>query len=299
LPVAFYATAVTLGLYYAREKSANKKRMGWMLPVFWFAGFLTKETMLITVPFILVVGGRDLLRKVHSDFWKPALISSIVCLLLLGLLYYVLTGDPFHRLHSMREFVSSKIDSDGVQAIDIRSHNSSFLPSWINDSLYYLFILLIAIPVIGKSISGGWSSWQSYLSRYAVYLLIFLSLLFYHPQMGYVYMQSRHWMFIIAPLSALAAYGSGYPERKALLWMLMALSCLLVCNYISYGPTRGLLFGLFLVAGAGDYLFYHFKGRTLNFLLIPFFILLVYFVEKNTNFRETNARRGEHAQSRN
>jgi 4-amino-4-deoxy-L-arabinose transferase-like glycosyltransferase len=293
LPVAFYAAAVAMGLYYAREKSGHKKRMGYFLPVMWIAGFLTKETMLITLPFIFLVGARDLYKKEHSDFWKPAILCSVVCLLGLGLMYYVLTGNPFHRLHSMHDFVSNKIDSEDVQAVDIKSHNSSFLPAWINSSLYYVFILLMAVPVIVKSFSGAWSAWQTYMSRYVLYLLLFLSVLYYHPQMGYIYMQSRHWMFIIVPLSALAAFGSCYPERKSSMWVLLALSGLCVCNLVLYGPVRGFLFGLFLTAGVGNYCFYHFKQKTFQLLLIPFFILLVYFIEKNSNFREANTGRRE------
>jgi 4-amino-4-deoxy-L-arabinose transferase-like glycosyltransferase len=297
LLVAFYAGAVILVLYYARTMSRNKIVSAVYLQLLWILGFLTKETMLLTLPFIALVAANDVIHKRHLDFWRPTLLIAILSSLLLAGFYYLLTGDAFHRLKSMTNYLSVKVDPNDEQSANIRAHNSSNLLVWINRNLHYLFILLLSIPMIYRCFREKWSGLRTYMSVYALYLLMLFAILFHTPHVSELYMESRHWMFLIFPLSVLAAWTIHDFNRQSLWFVMGALGVLAMYNFWAAGAARSMLFGLFLAGALADYYFFVYKGKRYYLLLLPFLVLLGYFIETNTNLRPQNALRQEEIQS--
>jgi 4-amino-4-deoxy-L-arabinose transferase-like glycosyltransferase len=287
LIVSFYALAAVVVLYYGREKSDKKILFATLFQLILLAGFMTKETMLLLGPFILLTLITDLFQKNHLLFWKWTIGLSALSILLFFGFYYLMTGDPLFRIRSLTDLVQYRI-LDEAMSKSITDVNSANLFIWLNHNLAYIFLLVFSIPLFLSSIKGKWNQLNVYISVYALLMLAQLIIIFHTPKMGIIYMQDRHWMFLLAPLSILAAYFFSNPDKKHLRIVLFLLAGLSICNYIEWGLFRGLLFSLFLVAGLVEY---YWKQTRSIVWTIPFFILLVYFISANTNYREVNANR--------
>jgi len=287
LIVSFYAFAAVLLLYYGPEQSGNKILSAALFVLTLVLGFLTKETILLLVPFILLCLITDIIQKKHFRFWKLTIVFSLLSLVFLFGFYYRLTGDPFYRIKSMLDLVQNRIlDTDMSKSItDV---NSSNLLIWLNHKLAYLFLLLFSIPMLISCIKKKTLLLETYISIYSAYLFVLLAVIFHTPKMGIIYMQDRHWMFLIAPLAVLSASFICRPDKKFLWFLIPTLLILCIYNYFEMGSMRALLFFLFL---AICLILYFVKQGNYKLLTLPFLFLLVYFVWSNSNYRLENASR--------
>jgi len=289
LLVAGYATFFVFLLYYAREMGRKEIFLAALLQLIWITGFLTKETMLLTLPYTGILAVADLTAKKNRSFWKATGTFSLISCLALAWGYYALTGDPFHRLRSMQEYIHYRMPVNDDPAADIRAHNSGNLLIWLNHNLHYLFVLLLSLPVMYTNLKAEGGGLKKYLSGYAIYLLLLFSFLFYLPGIGTLFMQSRHWTFVIVPLAMLAAFFITGSDRTSLRLLIGIFAFLGVYNFFAVGPFRAALFALFLTAAGADYYFLEYKGKRMYLLLLPFLGLLSYYIFANTNFRPENA----------
>ncbi len=287
LIVSFYAIAAVLTLYYGRERSERKAGPAILLQLILVLGFLTKETIVLLGPFLLLVLIVDLVQKKHHLFWKWTLGFSILSVLLLLGFYYRLTGDPFYRIRAISDLLQYRI-LDADMSKSITDVNSSNVLIWLNHNLAYVFLLVFSIPAFVSSLKEKWSSVKTYMAAYAALMLVQLLVIFHTPKMGIIYMQDRHWMFLIAPLAVLSASFISNADKKYLSLVIGIFLALCVFNYFELGGMRALLFFLFLSASL---VCYFLKQSRSLVLLIPFLVLLAYFVYSNSNFRAANASR--------
>jgi 4-amino-4-deoxy-L-arabinose transferase-like glycosyltransferase len=287
LIVSLYAAAAVLVLYYGREKTEKKILFAALFNLILLLGFLTKETILLLGPFLVITLIADLIQKKHHLFWKWTIGFSVLTLLALFEFYALLTGDPFNRIKSLADLVLYRILDEDMSK-SITDVNSSNIFVWLNHNLGYIFLLLFSIPTLLESVKGKWDQLRVYISVYTLIMLAQLILIFHTPKMGIIYMQDRHWMFLIVPLAILSAAFFSNPDKKHLRLAILLLSTLALYNYLEWGLLRGLLFFLFAGVSAFDYFW---KRRRSMIWVFPFLILLSHFVSSNSNYRPANANR--------
>ncbi|WP_169788153.1 glycosyltransferase family 39 protein [Rufibacter tibetensis] len=101
----FFTTACLLVLYRARNPLPSVKE-----EVYWGMGFavlnllafLTKETIVYTVPFYLTLFGYQAFRRQNSRFWFTAAVTGILLLAAYFLLYKIYSGDALQRLYDIK-----------------------------------------------------------------------------------------------------------------------------------------------------------------------------------------------------
>ncbi|RNI31318.1 glycosyltransferase family 39 protein [Rufibacter latericius] len=101
----FFTTACLLVLYKARKPLPSVKKevlWGMAFATLNLLAFLTKETIVYTVPFYLALFLYHLLRRKNLRFWAAAALTGILLLGGYFLLYKIFSGDAFQRFYDIK-----------------------------------------------------------------------------------------------------------------------------------------------------------------------------------------------------
>lgn len=243
----------------------------------------TKEAILFVFPFLGFILLSDLIHKRNLWFWKNILLFGICSVILFFAFYYFLTGNMFYRLRASYGFAKEGIVFGDVEQ-KIKSHYSSNLLIWLIKQPGFIFILIFSLPAL-FSVKNKPDDFKQYLTIYSLFLLLQFSVLFFLPKYGVIFMQERNWLLVIIPFSILTAYFINAPEKKWIYILAALLLILVPINYFVVDLRRALLYSLFLI----PLLLILLKPELKKALLLPFFILAIYFLWTNTNYKAINA----------
>lgn len=284
LIVSFYCIAIILILYYGREHKQEQILYPILINILLLIGFLTKETILLIGPFVFIVLIYDLYLKRNILFWKRTFFVGLFSLGFLFLMYYLITGDAFHRIRSMVYFADHKMMGPGIEQ-QITSMWSSNIFLWFNNELGYIFLLLFSIPTFFTLKQENLNSFKTYIAIYTILLLIEYIILFHTKKYGVVIMCDRMWMLLIAPFSILSAYFIFKAENKFYIVLAILFTLLAITNYYFINLNRALLFVMFLFAIVCSFYLKKLNNKWSLILLVPFLVLCIYFIYRNSNYR--------------
>jgi hypothetical protein len=206
------------------------------------------------------------------------------------LVYYIATGDLFHRFRSMLDFSKNHlIDKDGENYI--RSGVPSGLLEWLVYQLGYIFLLVFSIPAflwLKKKDCG----FLHFILFYSTVLFAETVLLCQTDKFGIVFMQARLWMFLVPSLSIVAAGSIALPDRRLIFCVLGIFLFLCAYAYVYTGLKRMCLFAVFTIAIGTYGLFLHKTRYAFFAILIPFLILAGGFVYSNSSWGKYKRIRG-------
>lgn len=282
LIVSLYCIASILLLYYGRQYENTSIRYPLLLNLVLLIGFLTKETILMISPFFILVLVYDLYQKQNILFWKRTIAFGIGSILLQFLMYYSITGDAFFRIRSLFEFNNGLLDEK--TANNIKAMFSSNIFKWLNGELGYVLILIVTVYSFCSLRKKSITDFHSYITIYSLLLLFEFIFLFHTEKYGVVFMQSRLWILIIAPMAIVMANLIYSAENKFYIFLILVFTAMGLYNYFAVSFHRALLYGLFLVTAVFSY-FLKQKNKQWNLLLLPFPILAGYFIYSNSNYR--------------
>jgi len=280
--IASYITLIALFVFKGR--TANSLFYPVAISSLLALSFLTKETIAILFPFLLIVFITDIIKKQHKPFWVKTIICSVIALLALLLLYYLLTGDPFFRFRTAFGFVANDMAYPSlVKNFTEQFHNNIAL--WFIGSLGYIFLFIFSLPILFTFRKINLSDFKQYIVFYTIILLVEYFIAILIPRYGLVFYQERIWMPLIAPLAILAAYFITEQKRKDMLIVFIIIAILTIASYFLFDLHRALLWGVFSVA-IGIALFLKLPKQSKTFLLLsPFILLLCFFIYSNSNYR--------------
>ncbi len=283
LIVSFYSILGILLLYAGRE-AKNNLFHALAFPIVLLAGLFTKETILLSTPFILTIFIIDFIKKEHLHFWKKMLPFAVFCILVFFAFYGIMTGDSLHRLKSMQDFKNnSLITDDDARMLKATFPNNIFL--WLNGEMGYVFLLIFSLPAFITLYSIK-NKFLFYITLYSLLLFVEYLVLFHHPKYGPVFLQDRIWMLMIAPLSIVAGI-TVYKTSRTMLYTMMFLFLLYsILNISSVSMTRESLY-ISLPMMLTLILFFErkFKKNLRLFMALPLVILYLNFVYGNSNYR--------------
>ncbi len=283
LIVSMYAIVTVLILY--RGRMANNNLLHAIaLPIVFLAGMFTKETMLLMMPFLMVVLVMDLIKKEHLVFWKRTMTYVITATIIFFGFYWVVTGDAFHRIKSMIDFRDNYLmTAEDEKNLRATFPNNIFV--WLNGELGYVFILLFSLPAFFFLMKDR-KSFQFYVCLYSLLLLVEYLFLFHTKKYGAIFLQDRIWMLLIAPLSIVGANTIVNGNRKVLIFLLVLFMAYTTINFPVVGVMRELFYLSFVVGLCVVLLFIQIKPAVrVAILLLPFLILFLNFVIGNSNYR--------------
>ena len=286
LIVSMYAIAAILILY--RRTTANNIRCAILFPVVISLGLITKETIMMIFPFVIVILILDLIKKDHLYFWRITALSSIATATVFFLTYWIITGDPLHLVKTMIDFNNNRL-MDQENADILKSMFNTNIFSWLNNNLGLIFLLIFSVPSF-VSIQKLQNNFKSFITLYSVVLLVLMLVLFHTEKYGAVFLQPRIWMLLIAPLSILSALIIYEDSRRSLLILFVLFLVFSIINLPSVSLARSLLYFSFPLIIGSLLLFKHPKAHLL--ILVPFIILSINFVVGNSNFHFASARSG-------
>ena len=291
LIVSFYGIGAILILYYGRLHQNQKVVYPILLNFFLLIGFLTKETIVLIFPFLLIVFFYDLFKKENMLFWKRTFAFGICSAAFLFLIYYCITGDAFFRIKSLFQFNNELLNAEADTFI--RSNFSSNILKWLNSEVGLIFLLLFAISTLLTIKKYDLSNFMIFINVYAFSTLVVFICLFYTDKYAPLFMLSRMWILLIPALSILTAYFIKNMHQHFCV-VLIVLFIILTCyNFNTFDYKRGSLFTFFLVITLVTYYLSR-KNKSWNYLLLlPFTILAIRFVWGNSNHRVSSLQSGE------
>ena len=281
LIVALFCITTIFLLNYGRQN--QKIIYPVLLNISFLLGFFTKETIVLIVPFILLVLFYDLSKKQNSLFWKRTISLGLCSALLHFLIYFSLTGDAFFRFRSLLDF-NNKFMSSEVSAY-IKSSYSSNIFTWLNGELGYFFILIFALFTFFKAKERPKNDLYFFITIYTFVLLAEFIIMFHTEKYGMLFSVDRLWIITIAPLSILSAFHITRGKNEFYFYLMLVFFILCLYNFYATSFNRSVLFGSFLLASQ---LSFYLKQKNKNWrylLLVPFLILATHFIYNNTNYR--------------
>jgi 4-amino-4-deoxy-L-arabinose transferase-like glycosyltransferase len=290
LIVSFFGLTAVTALWLGRRSSEKRNVFLFLYSTALVIGFFCKESILLLVPFIGLVCLLDLVRGKNVDFWLRCLGCTFLAVCFVSLVYYVATGDAFHRFRSMYDFSRNHlIDRDGENYI--RSGAPSGLLEWLIYQLGYVFLFVFSIPAF-LWIRKTEFSFLNFILFYSVVLFAENALLFQTGKFGIVFMQPRLWMFLIPSLSVVVAGVICQADRKTMVIVFAVLVFLCAYAYMHTGLKRMILFAMFTLAVAIDGLVISTSRKSIFGILVCFMILGGTFVYSNSSWGKYKRARG-------
>ncbi len=284
--ISCYSIAIVLLLFQGRKQNSKSWKKPLLIGLFTFIGIFTKETIVLIFPFVLLIMGFDLIKKQNLLFWKYLIYSGIIFILLFFAFYYFITGDALFRIKNLIAYNSTGLSNKEMTDFLDLKYGSNIL-QWMNQQLGYVFIIILSLPIFYKFLKKKTSTFISYISVFALSLLIIYSILFFIPKYGMLFKMERVWMLLISPLSILSAHSILELNKKIILFFIIIFTILGFYNYEIVGMNRAVLFFSFSFVNILLY-FDLLKFRYKNLLLlIPFVLLTINFLYANNNYRKT------------
>lgn len=291
LIVSFYCIGAILLLYYGRQYKNQKIIYPLLLNVFLLVGFLTKETIVLLLPFLFFVLCHDLYKKQNILFWKRSIVFGVCSFSIFFLIYYFLTGDAFFRIKSLFHF-NNELFNENAETY-IKSHFSSNILKWLNSELGILFLLLFSISTLFTIKKLDISNFRIFITVYSFSLLILFICFFYTSKYAPLFMLDRMWILIIPPMCIMTSYFIRNMHQHFCVVLIVLLIILTWYNFNYFDLKRGALFALFLVTTLVSY---YLSKRNIYWsylVLLPFILLTVRFVWGNSNYRVSSLQSGE------
>ena len=291
LIVSFYCIGAILLLYYGRQTKNQKIIYPLLLNLFLLIGFISKETIVLIFPFLLIVLIYDLFKKENVLFWKRTFAYGFCSIALLLLMYYCISGDAFFRIKSLFQFNNEFLNVEAETFI--RSNFSSNIFKWLNSEVGLIFLLLFAISTLLTIRKYDLSKFMIFITVYSFSTLLVFVCFFYSDKYAPLFMLSRMWMLLIPSLCILTAYFIINMHQHFCVVLIVLFITLTLYNFNTFEYKRGLLFALFLSTTLVTYYLSRKNKNWSYLLLLPFTILAIRFVWGNSNYRVSSIQSGE------
>jgi hypothetical protein len=315
--VALFAFLVIERVYISRINNTAKIRIVIEATIFFYIGFLAKEIILIILPFILFLFIADLRKKINIAFWTKFFITLISGGIILNGIYFITTGDMnfiYHCINKNHNEVFALFSND--ELIKRFTYQPLiFLFQGVGYSILLLFFLSyfnynIRIKShynehrerigINKLTSKMFYEQSPLIKFFVTYFLILLATYwwlptsFNHLSPILLFGFERMWMMLLIPLAIIAAYfivsaaeEEGRSKRLMTITVIFVLAALISVYLSSY--FRALMF---LIIAISSIIAIILKQKTnlnkqiiLAVLLIPLFLIALYFTWQNSNWR--------------
>ena len=291
LIVSFYCIGAILLLYYGRQTKNQKIIYPLLLNLFLLIGFLTKETIVLIFPFLLIVFCYDLFKKENILFWKRALVFGLCSAALLLLMYYCITGDALFRIKSLFQFNNQLLNEEAETFI--RSNFSSNIFKWLNSEVGLVFLLLFSISTLLTIRKYDLSKFMIFISVYSFSTLLVFACFFYSDKYAPLFMLSRMWILLIPSFCILTAYFIANMHQHFCVVLIVLFTILTIYNFNTFDYKRGILFALFFATTLVTYYLSRKNKNWSYLLLLPFILLAIRFVWGNSNYRVSSLQSGE------
>jgi 4-amino-4-deoxy-L-arabinose transferase-like glycosyltransferase len=284
--IALYSGAAVFILYHGREYS-GRRIFPFLFVLMLYAGIMTKETILLIVPFIILVLVSDLRAKRHLRFWKRSGLFFLLFAVVFFLQYYLLTGNAFHRI----SFIANARLTDRKSIDFMLSAYEHNLLKLISGELPLIFILLFSISTILTIRKYDLSEAKVFISVYTMAVILTIIAGYFFYKHGELFLMDRVWMLLIAPMTVLSAFFIRNVHQHFCV-VLIVLLCLLVWYGFGISLQRGTLFSAFLILTLLTYYFSRKNQRWRYLLLLPFIAMSAYFLYNNSNYRAGSVQSG-------
>jgi len=292
--VSMYMLICVCCVFIARNGSVNLAGAAIMFVLSYVAGFLTKEIIVLAIPFFAFLFVKYLLQKKNLPFWKIVFAAGFVAVAILILYYKNATGDWKFIYHTIN-----------------KNHNDVFVPEmtsaelfarytygpliWLAGSAGFIFLLILSIPEIIRCLNGKQTN---AFARFITLYFLFLLAAFWFgttsiTRFAPVLLYERMWLPLLAPLCILCGLTiSRFSKSEYDNWEFLLVLILLLAGVVSmlagWSIPRAVLFGVFAVVVAGAQLIRQpwIKNRIVPAIVMvcPFLLLALYFVLKNSNW---------------
>jgi hypothetical protein len=293
--VALFAFLFVLEIFKARINNRMQWRDTLKGVLFFYLGFLSKEIILLTLPFVLFILVIDFKNKNHLIYWKKFILVFVIGGIALNAVYYLLTGDFNFIYHSINNRHSEFYALHFFNEILARITYQPIVFFADNPGYVILFLILLHFIINGKNFVN--MKLNSVIGFFSIYFIILLGTYLWLPisfnNFTFIQLDGRMWMLLLLPLSIIAGFAGvkAIDENGTKLlrnWIIIfALAALVSLIFVS--PQRSIMFFMF-AASAAIAAFLNRKSsakklKTLLALLIPAIILALRFTYENSNFR--------------
>jgi hypothetical protein len=268
----------------------DKRAIPFLFVLFIFLGILTKETIVLIFPFILLIAIADIYKKRHGQFWKSTILYTTIFSILFFASFYFLTGDAFFKLRIYG--MNNKLFSDSMRQFILKNQSSNIL-KWLNNELGLIFILLYSLSTLLTIKKYDLRNFKVYITVYSFFLLLIFGVFFYADKYSILFMMDRIWMLFIPPLCILTAFFIKNTHQHFCFVLILLLIALTFYNFTEVSFKRGILFALFLVVTLTAYYLTRKNVKWNIILFIPFLVLAINFVWENSNYRSGSLQSGD------
>ena len=292
--VSMYMIFCALLLYEVRLGKISSVPAAFLFLFALIAGFLTKEIILLSLPFVLIIFFKDLIDKKNQRFWKYLAGGGILSALLLAYYYQHETGDWKFIYHSVDQNHNEVfVPYTGSMALFARYTYEPL--TWLFGSAGFIFLLVFSIPEIVVSLRNKTAN---RFSNFITWYFLFLLCAFWlgttsFSRMAPVPLYERMWLPLLAPLCILSAstihrFCRGELKRwhEQLLIFLPVAGCIIANIFLS--RERGMLFLSFaltvMIAKIARHKWKSGYSMSLAISIAPFVVLCIYFLFKNSNW---------------
>ena len=291
LIVSFYCIGAILLLHYGRQHKNQKILYPILLNIFLLIGFLTKETIVLIFPFMLIILCYDLFKKENTLFWKRTLVFGFCSVVLILLMYYFITGDALFRIKSLFQFNNQLLNEEAETYI--RDNFSSNIFKWLNSEVGLVFIFLFAISTLLTIRKYDLSKFMNFIAVYSFSTLLLFVSFFYSDKYAPLFMLSRMWILLIPSFCILTAYFITNMHQHFCVVLIILFTILTIYNFNAFDYKRGTLFALFFATTLVTYYLSRKNKHWKYLLLLPFTLLAIRFVWGNSNYRVSSLQSGE------
>ena len=290
--IELYITGSVLFLYHGRETKPDKHLYPFLLIACIFLGILTKETILLIIPFVLLILIHDIYKKKHFLFWKRTSYYACIFISVYFIASYLLTGDPFYKFTATANYNKNGLYDSHIKEY-ITSHSEQNIFKWLNSELPLIFTILFSISILLTVKKYDLSNFKIFITVFSFLFLLILILCFCTDKYGVLFMMDRIWMPIIPVLCILTAYFIMNIHNHFCLVLVMLLLILTFYNFNVFGFNRGFLFALFFATTLITYYLSRKDSRWNYLLLVPFIALTMRFIWTNSNYRAASVQSGD------
>ena len=290
LILAMFILLTLIGLYNRSQVFPPALLVSFCL----IAGLMTKELVIILIPFMILLAIFDISNSQNISFW----FMLILLFFTLGIIYFGIykigTGDFFYIVKALKYIYSEQLKYDYNGPLGIKNGLKQNAFMLLNNNIGYIFIFLMAIPSLFQSLLN----YRRYFSNFQFFISVYLVVLFseylflsssHNPTRELFYVE-RTWVLIIVPLSILAADSikmiGNKNGRLVLIYFFISFICDGIFNYLEVSVIRSFLFFIFASISCIHYFILIKKHNSLSsyfkwHLVIPFIIIAGYFVIMN------------------
>ena len=234
-------------LWKSQKENSNHQKIAVGFVASLLLGFMSKGTIVLILPLILVVFIFNMIQKKNWNFWKWTIIYGTIGLVLYFALIYLISGDPFGRFNAIGDnsYLNRCSYADQDRGILFRRISTDFFELMQRDHLLINFLLMLPTTlflILKKKFKLDQKTHFMILSSIVLLIssnFMSISLKAYNPMC----LDIRHYLYLI-PISAitLSMVLNTYLSEKWVRWGMMLLVLLgLLISYRMDNPDFLLL----------------------------------------------------------